>query len=165
MSRFVVRCRWPDRGCGRVEALRTSTDDATQQSRATTRVETRWSEVRGGRLGRPAALGRGPREKPAGSVAPLDRLRELRGDLRELGVGTPDRAHAPPFAHPVKLGDRLVEPLPEILGSAASGPGLQLVRRLGAAAGCGPFEPVSVRGLARRRPVGRRGSEPVQPAR
>jgi hypothetical protein len=113
-------------------------------------------------LGGATTLSRGPREEAAGTILPFDHLRQLGGDLRELGIGTPDRPHAPPLAHPVKLGDRLIEPLPQILRASAAGPGLKLIWRLGAAAGRGPLEPVPVGGLARRRSLSGSVGEPVK---
>ena len=125
-------------------------------------VELRSLRVCGRRLGRAAALGRGSREEAARAILSFDRLGELRGDLRELGVSTPDGPHASTLAHAVELGDRLVEPFPQILRAPAAGPGLQLIRRLGAAARRGPFEPVAVGGLACRSSLSSSLGEPFK---
>ena len=81
---------------------------------------------------------------------------------REVAVGAADGSHAAALAHAVEFGDGLVEALPKILRTSASGTRLQLVRRFGDAPGRGPFEPVSFCGLARRSARGGGGSEAVK---
>lgn len=110
------------------------------------------------RLGRPAALA-DRRQQPGGGVATFDRHRELRGDVAELLIGAGDRAQAPALADPVKLRDCLVKPLPQLRRTAPTAPRLQLMRRLGPAAGRWPLKPVRIRRLARGGALGRGGGK------
>src|SRR5579884_393648 len=100
------------------------------------------------RLRRPAALRGSVRQEPARAIFPLDGLRELRGNVGELSIGTPHSSHASAFAHAVQLLDRLVKAFPKIGWPTSAGARLELVRRLGTAARRRPLEPVLVRHLA-----------------
>jgi hypothetical protein len=99
-------------------------------------------------LRRAAALGFRGREESVGAVFAFDRPGELGRDLGEVGVRAGNRAHAAPFADAVEFGDSIVESLPQLLGSAAPGVGLQLVGWFRAAARGGPFVSLFVGHLA-----------------
>jgi hypothetical protein len=94
-------------------------------------------------------------KEAASAVFRLNRLGELRRYVSELGVGPPYCPQAPALADPIEFGDGLVESMPKVLRTTATGCGLQLVRRLRATARRRPLEPVLVGRLAGLRPLTR----------